>query len=63
MAHNLNLKVVAEGVEDCDQLNFLEEHNCDEVQGFYLGKDMCVTELEGILGRRNEKISATRING
>jgi diguanylate cyclase (GGDEF)-like protein/PAS domain S-box-containing protein len=38
MAHGLNLKVVAEGVETNDQLNFLLRRRCDEAQGFYFGK-------------------------
>jgi diguanylate cyclase (GGDEF)-like protein/PAS domain S-box-containing protein len=38
MAHGLNLKVVAEGVETDGQLNFLLRRRCDEAQGFYFGK-------------------------
>ncbi len=38
MAHGLNLKVVAEGVETSGQLNFLLHRRCDEAQGFYFGK-------------------------
>jgi diguanylate cyclase (GGDEF)-like protein/PAS domain S-box-containing protein len=59
MAHNLNLKVVAEGVEDGDQLKFLMERKCDEVQGFYLGVDMPVATLESILGNSSDKITTT----
>jgi diguanylate cyclase (GGDEF)-like protein/PAS domain S-box-containing protein len=38
MAHGLNLKVVAEGVETNGQLNFLLRRRCDEAQGYYFGK-------------------------
>jgi EAL domain-containing protein (putative c-di-GMP-specific phosphodiesterase class I) len=45
MAHSLNLKVVAEGVENCEQLHFLVARNCDEVQGFHLAKPMSAEEF------------------
>ncbi len=35
MAHTLNLRVVAEGVEHQEQLQFLLDNNCDEVQGYF----------------------------
>jgi diguanylate cyclase (GGDEF)-like protein/PAS domain S-box-containing protein len=35
LAHNLGMKVIAEGVERKAQLDFLLEHECDEIQGFY----------------------------
>jgi diguanylate cyclase (GGDEF)-like protein/PAS domain S-box-containing protein len=38
MAHGLNLRVVAEGVETNSQLDFLLRRRCDEAQGFYFGK-------------------------
>ena len=38
MSHSLQLTVVAEGVETQEQLEFLKAHQCDEIQGFLLGK-------------------------
>jgi EAL domain-containing protein (putative c-di-GMP-specific phosphodiesterase class I) len=35
MAHTLNLRVVAEGVETKVELEFLKENGCDEARGFY----------------------------
>lgn len=35
MAHNLNIQVIAEGVETKEQMEFLRNHNCDELQGYF----------------------------
>ena len=40
LAHNLGLKVIAEGVEDFKQLQFLTEHGCEYVQGYYLSRPL-----------------------
>jgi diguanylate cyclase (GGDEF)-like protein/PAS domain S-box-containing protein len=49
MGHSLNRKVLAEGVENSDQLLFLTLHGCDEVQGFYLAMPMTAEELSGCI--------------
>ena len=46
MAHNLNLKVVAEGIETKEQLVFLQQHLCDEGQGFFLSKPLLANDFE-----------------
>jgi len=40
MAHSLNLTVVAEGVETEQQLSFLQQHQCDFIQGYLVGAPM-----------------------
>jgi diguanylate cyclase (GGDEF)-like protein/PAS domain S-box-containing protein len=40
LAHGLHLTVVAEGVETQEQLNLLRQHQCDEMQGYFLSKPL-----------------------
>lgn len=44
IAKSLNLKVLAEGVETLEQLTFLKEHKCDEVQGYYYSRPILASE-------------------
>ena len=52
MAHHLNLKVVAEGVESAEQADFLNRNQCDAFQGFLYARPMPFAELEGYLQRQ-----------
>jgi len=45
LAHNLGLKVVAEGVEDLAALDLLGSFGCDAAQGFFLGRPMAPSDL------------------
>src|SRR4029077_3151439 len=45
MAQSLKLKVVAEGVETAEQLEFLRVRGCDEIQGYYLSKPLGAVEI------------------
>ena len=49
MAHNLKLKVIAEGVESEGQLALLAASYCDEIQGFLFSKPVPATEMEAML--------------
>jgi diguanylate cyclase (GGDEF)-like protein len=49
LAHSLNLRLVAEGVEDQAQVDFLESQGCHELQGFLFGRPVSAQELEASL--------------
>jgi diguanylate cyclase (GGDEF)-like protein/PAS domain S-box-containing protein len=51
LAHELGMRVVAEGVETSEQLNFLKNLKCDRVQGFYFGRPMLQADLQRWLAR------------
>jgi EAL domain-containing protein (putative c-di-GMP-specific phosphodiesterase class I) len=49
MAKALNLDVLAEGVENVEQLDFLRAQNCFEIQGYYFSKPVSVEQIEAQL--------------
>jgi EAL domain-containing protein (putative c-di-GMP-specific phosphodiesterase class I) len=51
LAHDLGIEVIAEGVETGEQLAYLRESGCDEVQGFYCGRPLPPEEFVKLLER------------
>ena len=49
LAHSLNMRVLAEGIENKVQLEFMRLHDCDEIQGFLFSKPVSSQELSDIL--------------
>jgi EAL domain-containing protein (putative c-di-GMP-specific phosphodiesterase class I) len=59
LAHNLRLKVVAEGVESGEQLAYLREHGCDQVQGYYFSEPLPAEEFSELLKKGKPLLSVS----
>ena len=58
MAHNLGLKVIAEGVETEDHLKFLRAHQCEQLQGFLFSRPLPARNFEKLLSERERLLVA-----
>jgi EAL domain-containing protein (putative c-di-GMP-specific phosphodiesterase class I) len=57
MAQSLGLRVVAEGVENLDQFQFLRAHSCDEAQGFLFSQAVPPDEFAALLESGGNPVS------
>jgi len=56
LGHDLGMVVIAEGVEDEKQFNFLQAHQCDEIQGYLFSPPVLAAEIEQLLKKGKIKI-------
>ncbi|MEL6552664.1 MAG: GGDEF domain-containing response regulator [Cyanobacteria bacterium J06621_11] len=54
LAHRLNLKVVAEGVENQAEQDLLSQYDCDYLQGFWVGRPMPPSNMENVLAETQD---------
>ena len=62
LGHGLDLPVVAEGVETKEQLKFLADESCDEIQGYLFGRPKPIADYADLIGRGpgpEKKLAAT----
>ena len=52
LGHSLNFEIIAEGVETEAQRDYLREHGCDEMQGYFYSKPLPARELDSLLRHR-----------
>ncbi|MGH8807486.1 MAG: EAL domain-containing protein [Noviherbaspirillum sp.] len=60
LAHNLRLRVIAEGIETAAQHDFLQASGCDEIQGYYFSKPMAAPQLAALLQHHLPHAAAVR---
>ncbi len=53
MAHSLNMKVIAEGVETQEQLTFLKSHHCDGMQGYLISRPLPTDAIETFMREKS----------
>ena len=58
MAHQLQLEIVAEGVETAEQLAFVKRCGCQYVQGYYYYKPLPLEEFQNVLRQRGKTYEA-----
>ena len=58
MGHALRLKIVAEGVENEAQLDFLAANFCDEMQGYYFYRPLAADQCTQLLAERHDSPAA-----
>src|SRR5690606_13319488 len=58
MAHGLGLRVVAEGVENAVQAEFLARHRCDEIQGFWVARPLDAVACMAFIRTREQGLRA-----
>ncbi|MBZ5666050.1 MAG: EAL domain-containing protein [Acidobacteriia bacterium] len=64
MAKGLSLKVIAEGVENEEQMSFLRTHRCNEIQGYYFSKPLTVDKVaDKLRGGDPERLALAHASG
>lgn len=61
LAHNMNLNVVAEGVETIVQYQYINEIDCDEAQGFYYSKALSECEIIDFIEQNNRALKTSSV--
>ena len=57
LAHKMDIAVIAEGVEEVEQLKILQEQMCDILQGYFFSKPLLAQDFENLLAENCQRIS------
>jgi EAL domain-containing protein (putative c-di-GMP-specific phosphodiesterase class I) len=61
LAHSLNIKVIAEGVETPEELAFLKEHECYDMQGPLFGKPVSAEGMAEVFTKDFRSVLGSRV--
>src|SRR5690554_46064 len=61
LAHSLDMKVIAEGIEDQTTLQFLQQLGCDKAQGYFIGKPIPADQMDAWLAQRTQTLEQQRL--
>jgi EAL domain len=62
MARGLKLRVIAEGVENLEELAFLRAYRCDEAQGYYFSRPVPAEQFATLLAIVRRRLAATAVS-
>ena len=63
LGHNLDMQVVAEGVESDSQFNILSEVGCDEVQGYFISYPLSAEEFQAWVSDKKNQLRLPKAVG
>lgn len=61
LAHSLDMKVIAEGIEDYATLQFLQQQGCDKAQGYFIGRPIPADQIDQWLQQRKLALEQQRL--
>lgn len=62
LAHSLDMRVIAEGIEDEATLQFLQQLGCDKAQGYFIGKPLFDHQITDWLAKRSALLESQRVH-
>lgn len=57
LSENMNIKIIAEGVEDIEEVRLLQELNCDMAQGYFFSRPVAEEQLAELLSKHNPLVA------
>jgi len=60
LGHYMNYGIIAEGIEEKDQLDLLQKFGCETIQGFYISKPLQVEDVEDFVLKNQQELNSKK---